>query len=598
MRTADVLDLGEDGSVAYFQHPNTGDLIAVDTRTGVVRASGPAAFDDYTGVEGVYVPGPVSVIDGERVATSTGESVQVLDRRTLGVRVTIPLGDDQQPLFLVGDGAGGVLVGRAAELLRVRIDTGVVEWRRTLKASEACWRLIITPRATIACSSYVGVAEFELATGMPTEKAIELQIDSVADIGIVDDATLLIASGGYNFWMRWRIDGSGAGSRVVAAGSVVAGGPDRDGESVSARPLDGGPARLWNLDSDAPTGTEAERLVLLGAGIVERWDEAVGYRLENTATGEVFPYRIPGLPEDFDLIPGGLGRLAFVTFEEQLVAFDPATGESVGEPMSLSDWRVDEALSASTTPDEARVVFTWLDGNDVETAVFDIQTGELLVRGLSGVDSTLVVGPNELIAIAGETAQRVALDTLEPRSSLARATGGSRALDVSLDGRTLLNVGSNNRLTLYDLTRDIVLGEPIDTGGAGVRGGYLTADGEMLITALPDGILLLGSRSRHQALAACEMVGRGLSAEEWSTYFRGEEQVADLRGARRADAQRAAAARKGTGAPLAVKPYSADRRGSQTSQEAAEFTASGEQSAEFARIANSGRVSARLNLST
>ena len=99
---------------------------------------------------------------------------------------------------------------------------------------------------------------------------------------------------------------------------------------------------------------------------------------------------------------------------------------------------------------------------------FDVDSGELLVRGLPGVDSTLVIGPNELIAVTEQTAQRVALDTLEPRSTLARATGGSWALDVSLDGRTLLNVGWNNRLTLYDLTRDIVLGEPIDTSGAGV----------------------------------------------------------------------------------------------------------------------------------
>ena len=78
---------------------------------------------------------------------------------------------------------------------------------------------------------------------------------------------------------------------------------------------------------------------------------------------------------------------------------------------------------------------------------------------------------------------------------------------MSLDGRTLLNVGWNNRLTLYDLTRDIVLGEPIDAGGAGVRGGYLTADGETLVTALPDGILLWDLVPEHQALAACEMVG-------------------------------------------------------------------------------------------
>ncbi len=160
--------------------------------------------------------------------------------------------------------------------------------------------------------------------------------------------------------MRWRIDGSGAGSRVVGLGSVVAGGPDRDGGSISAVSVAGGPAQLWNLDSDAPAGTGADRLVLLGAGIVGRWDEGVGHRLENTATGEVFSYRIPGLPEEFDLIPGGWGRLAFVAFEGRLVAFDPATGEAVGESMSVPGGRVDEALSASTTPDEAWVAFTWL----------------------------------------------------------------------------------------------------------------------------------------------------------------------------------------------------------------------------------------------
>ena len=526
MRTGPVFDLGEDGSVAYLQHPITGDLITVDTRTGDVRASARAVFGDYTGHEGMH--SEVAVVDGEQVATAIGDRIDVFDRETLATRVTIPLGDDKRAWSLVADGAGGVLLGRADELIRVRIDTGIVEWRRPLNASEACWHLIVTPRATIACSSYVGVGEFDLATGMPTGRAIELQLDSIADIGLLDDATLLISSTFNSFWMRWRLDGSGAGSRVVAAGNVVAGGPDRDGRSVAAVPVEGGPAELWNLDADAPAGTEAGGLMLLGAGIVERWDEGIGHRLENTATGEVYPYRIPALPARFDLIPGGLGKLAFVSFGNRLVAFDPTTGEPVGKPMRAPGWRVDKVPSASTTPDESRVAVTWWDnGRSIaETAVFDIQSGELLVRGLLGVDETLVIGPDELIAITDETAQRVALDTLEPLSSLPRATGGSQAIDKSIDGRTLLNVGWNNRLTLYDLTRDIVLGEPLDTSDAGVRGGYLTADGETLVTALPDGILLWDLIPEHQALAACRMAGRELSAQEWATYFPGEEQVA------------------------------------------------------------------------
>ena len=45
-------------------------------------------------------------------------------------------------------------------------------------------------------------------------------------------------------------------------------------------------------------------------------------------------------------------------------------------------------------------------------------------------------------------------------------------------------------------------------------------------TASRDGIQLWDLVPEHQALAACEMAGRELSAEEWATYFPGEPQVA------------------------------------------------------------------------
>ena len=137
--------------------------------------------------------------------------------------------------------------------------------------------------------------------------------------------------------------------------------PTATGGFVSAQPVEGGPVQLWNLESDAPAGTEADSLVLLGGGIVDRWDEGVGYRLENTATGEIYPYRIPRLPAEFDVIAGGLGRLAFVTFEERLVAFDPATGDSRRRTDERARLARRRGLSASATPDESRVAFTWWD---------------------------------------------------------------------------------------------------------------------------------------------------------------------------------------------------------------------------------------------
>src|SRR4029079_1425185 len=122
----------------------------------------------------------------------------------LGLRRTIPLGDGQEVRTVEADGAGGVLVSTVEQLLRVQIDTGAVTWRSPLGTTGGCYQLLITPRATVACASYIGVTEFELATGLPTGTALELQLDSVPDIGLLDDATLLISSTFNSFWMRWR----------------------------------------------------------------------------------------------------------------------------------------------------------------------------------------------------------------------------------------------------------------------------------------------------------------------------------------------------------------------------------------------------------
>jgi hypothetical protein len=82
-------------------------------------------------------------------------------------------------------------------------------------------------------------------------------------------------------------------------------------------------------------------------------------------------------------------------------------------------------------------------------------------------------------------------------------------------------------LTLYDLPANIALATPIDSDVPGwlLRGGYLPADGETLLEALPDGIRIWELRPAKQASNACALAGRELSAEEWSTYFPGEEQI-------------------------------------------------------------------------
>ena len=358
MRTSGVIDLGEDGSVAYIQHPPTGALIAVDTRTGEVRTS---VSERVRRLHRIRV---LSVHDRPRRRRRSRFNGHRRPHRRLRPRDARRSPFDPARRRCPDSDARVRWRGRPAGEHRRPARPGADRYRRRgvappLGSAGACYGLLITPRATIACSSYVGVTEYELATGLPTGRALEMQLDSVPDIGVLDDATLLISSTFNGFWMRWRIDGSGAGSRVVAPGSILAAGPDREGGFVAAQPLAGGPVQLWGLEADAPAGTEADSLMLLGGGIVDRWDEGVGHRLENTATGDIYPYRIPELPADFYVMPAGMGRLAFVTFEAQLVAFDPATGDRVGAPMSAPDGRIDGVFSASATPDESRVAFTW-----------------------------------------------------------------------------------------------------------------------------------------------------------------------------------------------------------------------------------------------
>jgi hypothetical protein len=297
---------------------------------------------------------------------------------------------------------------------------------------------------------------------------------------------------------------------------------------------------LWDVERDIAVGGESARIITLGSGVVARFDDfpdvpryrryqQVGEpRLERVATGERIPLLIPGLPTRFNVVPGTWGRVAFAWWRNGVVAFDPSTGEPLGPVMRVPGARFDEFLSASESQDSTLAVITWGDQDTVhaESAAFEIATGELLARGLYDLQTTTALDSEQLIGIE-EYARLYDFRTLKPVSALAKAVGGSASVSLSSDGRTLLNVGFNNALTLYDLTAGIALAGPIDSpvDATRVPGGFLAADGESLLEALPDGIRVWDLRPAEQASHACALAGRELTPEEWSTYFPGEKQV-------------------------------------------------------------------------
>jgi WD40 repeat protein len=259
-------------------------------------------------------------------------------------------------------------------------------------------------------------------------------------------------------------------------------------------------------------------------------------RLERVATGEEVTLRIADLPPSVNVYPGGWADAAFAAWPDGVVAFDPSTGLALGPVLTLPDGRFTEVKSVSETPDSARVVITWYNEAKAsqETGVFEISSGDIVARGLFGLEGSLAVDADRVVGIGEDYARIYDMHTLEPISTLARAAGGGNRITASADGRTLLNVGYNNTLALYDLEASIALAGPLAGPADAIRvpGGFLTADGETLLQALPDGVRVWDLRTKDQAAHACALAGRELTADEWSTYFPGEERVATCAGLR------------------------------------------------------------------
>ncbi|MGL4257715.1 MAG: hypothetical protein ACRCSL_15385, partial [Microbacterium sp.] len=176
MRTSTIIDMGETGDVAYIAHPITGDLVAVDTRNGAVRVSGPGALEDFTGEGGIY--NSVVVIDEKRVATGTGDRLQVFDRRSLAPLQSVSLGANLASEAIVLDGDGGLLTSGRDGSARIDLRDGTVAWTRLTRPAEQCIFLALTPIGTVACSTWGAVVELDRTTGVPTGRVLETQLDT------------------------------------------------------------------------------------------------------------------------------------------------------------------------------------------------------------------------------------------------------------------------------------------------------------------------------------------------------------------------------------------------------------------------------------
>ncbi len=523
----------EDARRLYVAHPITGDVMSVDTTTGEVRESTAHGFEEPVDA-GDSAPG-MALLDSGLVAVGAGDEIRIYDRETLRLTRAIPLEGDVASSDIVADGRGGLVTTGLGGTVRLDLATGAILWRRLVKSEAQCLALHPATESSIACGSFLGAVLIDLDTGENAGPQTTLQLNRVPYFATIDDESLLVSIETPPMGMRWRIDGGGAGAAIIAKGRELIDGPEHDGSVVVTRPSGGGKMQLWDVERDVAVGGESERIVLLGSGMAARYDGSGRPQLERIETGERIPLRIAGLPAKIDVMPGGWGEPAFALWETGIVAFAPATGEPLGDSLAVPAEHF-SVWSVSETSDGERALVTFEVDGRTETALFDIATGVLHARGLHNLEASHVVDDDRMVGISESEAHLYDIATLKPISTLPRAIGGGQRISVSADGRTLLNVGWNNALTLYDLTAEVALGTPLRSemtsfelsGGAwiGFRvGGFLRSDGSTVLERVPQGIRVWDLRPRAQALSACALAGRELTDEEWATYFPDEQQV-------------------------------------------------------------------------
>ena len=539
MRTNTYIALGETGVTAYTTHSVLGSVTAVDTSTGEVRSSDAAAFDDFTFDEAQY--NSVAWIQGVGVVVGDENGLVVYDPASLAPTATVSTTADTATMALVSDGHAGVIGSGDAGIIRVDLSGRGQVWFTPVRPRHGCFELGVAVETDLLyCKTWGQIVEYSLSLGIPTGRIFTTQLDSPASMGLFDHGSGLVISDQLTSTsMIWRLDGTGPISGLQAAGRSVGGDFGVDGKYVLTFSAETDTMQLWDPVSDAAVGDPAYRLAWLSDQVLERRSEDTGAELENVSTGERYSLVREGtlsdLPDEAWLTNGGDGPHAFVVADDALIPFDPLTGRADLPPLPVGEPNLYERiLSIDETLDGDRVVVTWVDAaaeRQVST-VFDTSDGSILAQGLYGLDGTAFLPSGDIVGASNDRLVLVDGSTLEQLARLSRPAGGSRGLSVSADGRTLLNEGWNNRVTLYDLGYSIKLGDTISAASnTGTRDVYLSPDARTMIQNSSEGILVWDLSPTSHFDAACRIAGRELTVDEWDTYFGASEpQVATCAG--------------------------------------------------------------------
>jgi DNA-binding SARP family transcriptional activator/outer membrane protein assembly factor BamB len=533
------ITMNHDGSL-IAAIDEVGMLRLIDVGTGQVRqVAGTSVHEAQWNTDRA---GAVRFTPEGRLVYGTVEgSLLIVDPSSATVVASVPVAADSTNVSMAVASDRNVITTGDRRISSVDVTTGNVRWSQPFAAlsNEPCpWVTASEELGTVYCGDLFGhVEERSLDTGAPTERSFDPQLGFVGSMSILEDRRELVVVGRGTAITRWKLDGSGAITRVIAPGWMIRDDYSARGSSlVVAKPV--ADAESWQdyrefalLDSRTeeltPLPNPSYGVQWAGASTLVgdfggEGPTRTGFFDTRTAErfpGDPLPDEIEGIWTNVEGDRMYVGRAG-----GEIWTVDPTTGRRI-EPTLQTDGGYPAYISTST--DGRRVLVTsWNMEFKPDSILFDATTGERIQTGLVRIGVTALTGRDEVVSVfRGKSILRFDAETFERTGALPGTSDQIDSINVSRDGRTLAVYALDDTVSVYDLLGGRRLGDPIRVAGAwtypgqGAVSGVIRADGSELAVNVPTGIALWDLRPSSHADAACKMAGRDLTRDEWKTYL-------------------------------------------------------------------------------
>ncbi len=213
----------------------TGALRLIEADTGLMRQV--TGTSSHAAQEATDRAGAVRFTTDGRLVYGTVEGpLHVVDPDTAAVVATVPMPAESTNVSMAVVSDTRVITTGDRWISSVDIAAGRVDWSQPLVTTtdDPCpWVTASVELRTVYCGDLFGhIDERSLDTGAPTERSFDPQLGFVGSMSVVEDRQELVVVGRGTAITRWKLDGSGAVTRVLAPGWVI-----RDGYSPAGSSL-------------------------------------------------------------------------------------------------------------------------------------------------------------------------------------------------------------------------------------------------------------------------------------------------------------------------------------------------------------------------